>query len=530
MKRFVFLFLTGLMMHCGHPELEHDTYDVVIYGSTPAGMIAGINLAQKGKEVLIVSQGHRPGGMYTGGLMTSEAKHLKTQCISGLAREFYMRVGEHTPEGFFHNFKPGDPAWFFECKGAEKTFNTWIHEYREEITILYDARLTGLSKQNHRIKSIILNDSLRVSASYFADCSYVGDLMARAGVQYTVGRESRDTYNESFAGIRFQPDTLFGTTVDRHGKRLPFFRERGDLEPGDASDCVTACNYRCILTQKDDRVRFSKPEYYDPDQYFALADYLKRNPDTKLNDLFGVIPRGNGKTSFNTRQRGAKSISIGLLGMQCEYPDANDEKRDRLRRVYERYTKGLYYFLSHNKNVPKALRQEMSAYGYASDEFVDNAHFPYEFYVREARRMLGETIFTQHDVVGQRSKQDGVALGSHWIDSHSVQRIALSDTSYINEGNIWHKIIQPYEIPYRIMLPKQQECTNLLVPVCVSASHVGFCSIRVEPTWMQLGHAAGTALALALESESTVQDLDIRELQALLEKEGVLYKLSDFYQ
>lgn len=522
-KAFLIIFLTFNLY-----AKANQKYDVIVYGGTPAGVITSINLAQKGYKVLLAEPTGYIGGMYVGGLMTSEIMHMIKGCISGMAQEYYIRLGYNTPEGYFHKFKHGMPAYFFECKGAEKTFLDWLGEYDRNIDIQYDQRVIGVTKKHTFIKTVTFENKSKYTADYFVDCSYEGDLMRCANVSYTTGREAKSEYNETYAGVRFQKDTIFGTTVDKRGDRLPYFKEISDFREGAADPCVAAYNYRCVLTKvKDNQAPFYKPTGYNDEMYEPVLDYLKRNPHANLRHFFAIIQRGNGKTGFNTVQSGAKAISIDLSGMHCPYPLATYKTRDNIRLQYETFTKGLFYFLSYNEKVPEEIRKEMSSYGYARDEFVRNNNFPYYFYIREALRIKGEYVMTEHDLFSNRTKDDAILLGSHFIDCHSIQKLALSDTSYIKEGNIWVEMKQPYEIPYRAMLPLTSECKNLLVPVCVSSSHVAFCSIRLESTWMQLGHAAALAIDIARKTKRLLHAIDIQQLQSKLRNEGMKVKIDD---
>ena len=528
MKKTALIILICTILFSCQTEKQ---YDAIVYGGTPAGITTAISLAQKGKSVLLVEQTEHLGGMYAGGLMTAEIMHMKKGCISGLAEDYYVKLGYNTPEGFYHNFTHGKPAYFFECKGAEMTFNQWLEDYKELITIDFGKRVESVIKEDKVIRSIKLDDGKSYSAKFYVDCSYEGDLMRLSGVSTTYGREATSEFNESFAGIRFQEDTLYGTTVDQNGKRLPWFVEREGLVEGGANKCVNAYNFRSVLTTDSSNMKiFSKPVDYDESLYFALADYLQKNPNTEIRDLFGRIGRGNQKFGFNTVQHGEKSISVGLCGMQRDFPEADYNKRDSIVSLYQQYTKGLFYFLTNDERVPDSLQHEMRKYGYAKDEFIGNDNFPYYFYIRECLRLQGEYVFNENDILKNRSKDDAILLGSHWLDCHSIQKVALSDTSYIKEGNIWHKVEQPYEIPYSVMLPKKSECQNLVVPVCVSASHVGFCSIRLESTWMQLGHAAGNAIDFAITENSALQDVNIELLQNSLREEGMVVKLEELEQ
>ena len=518
----VFSLLINLTLYA------NEKYNVIVYGATPAGVITSINLAQKGYKVLIVEPTNCVGGMYAGGLTTSEIMHMIRGCISGMSEEYYIRLGYNTPEGYFQDFKPGKPAYFFECKTAEKTFLEWLDEYKTKITIIHGQRVIDVKKKKTIIESITIENKNTYFADFFVDCSYEGDLMKYSGVSYTTGREAKAEYNETYAGIRFQPDTIYGTTKDKTGKRLAFFKELSVFKEGTADNCVAAYNYRCIVTQvKENQVPFTKPNNYTAETYDHVADYLRRNPQATLRDFVAIIKRGNGKTEFNTRQIGSETVSIDLSGFHCDYPLASYETRDKIRDQFKNYTKGLYYFLSYDERGSDTIRNEMRTYGYAKDEFVRNENFPYQFYIREALRLKGEYIMTEHDLFTKRTKEDAILLGSHYIDCHSIQKIALSDTSYIKEGNIWVEMKQPYEIPYSAILPKRTECENLLVPVCVSSSHVAFCSIRLESTWMQLGHAAALAIDMANKTRSKLHNIVVKDLQTKLREEKMIVKIEE---
>lgn len=352
--------------------------------------------------------------------------------------------------------------------------------------------------------------------------------MSRAGVSYTYGRESKQQYGESYAGIRIMDDTLKAQTVDENGNLLPYFSDHKGLVIGGEDKRVMNYNFRPTMTRVDsNKMPITKPKTYDPSQYKLLGDFLSNYPDTKLNQLMGIYKRGSGKFEFNNKQQAV--ISLGLFGGNVEYPDAGYDKRRKIYKAHKDYTLGFLYFLGHDHAVPKALREEMLSFGICKDEFVDNDHFPYYMYVREARRMVGDYVFTQQDVLDNRTKPDAVTLGSHWIDSHHVQRVAISAETFVNEGRIWHIVTEPFEIPYRVLLPKEEECDNLLVPVCSSLSHVAFCAYRLESTWMQMGHIAGTAAALTLATPGvpSAQRLDIDALQHQLSEEGMILKNAD---
>lgn len=532
MKNWIFfcLLVSLIVFPCSCQEGEF--FDVVVYGGTPGGVISAVAASRNGAKVLLIEQTNHVGGLSTSGINTAESEHMINKAITGIALEFYVRMGEQFPDGYFEtfhdgrmlNFEKGDPAFFFESHIAEELYNEMLKE--AEVTVLYGKYVDSVSKKNKTIDQIVLTDGTTVNGKMFIDASYEGDLMARSDVSYTYGREDKNTYNESYAGIRFMDDTLSARTIDRHGKILPYFSKDSGLKPGAGDDRVMNYNFRLSATKIDsNKVEIPKPDDYDPSQFDLLRDYLKNYPETKLNRLMGIYERGSGKFEFNNKQDAL--ISLGLFGGNREYPDADYATRKKIFDDHKSYTLGFLYFLGHDESVPKKLQQEMRSYGFCKDEFVDNDHFPYYLYIREARRMVGDFVFTQKDILDERSKEDAVMLGSHWIDSHHVQRVQVSDSTFTNEGRIWHKVTEPYEIPYRILLPKTDEVSNLLVPVCSSLSHVAFCSYRLESTWMQMGHVAGTAAALTVKNKTTPAELKLNTLREQLAKEGVIYKIEE---
>lgn len=423
--------------------------------------------------------------------------------------------------------KKANQHFFYESHIAEDVYDRMVAE--ENIDVRYNLHVTSVNKDqdDSAIHALKLNDSLVIEGRIFIDCSYEGDLMARSGVSYTYGRESKSKYNESYAGIRFMDDTLKVKITNEKGQRLPnHFSDPEQLEPGAGDNRVMAYNFRPTMTKRENnKVPVTRPENYDSTRYALLANYLENHPNTDPGDLIGIYPRRNGKFEFNNKQ--GAIISIGLLGGNVEYPDAGYEKRREIVKEHRQYTLGYLYFLGHDPRVPKSLQKEMLSYGFAKDEFKDNDHFPYYLYVREARRMKGEFVLTQHDILSNRTKQDAVTLGSHWIDSHHVQRVAIDDSGFTNEGRIWHKITRPFEIPYSVLLSKKKEIKNLLVPVCSSLSHVAFCAYRLEPTWMEMGHVAGTAAGLALKNQVPLHNLEVDTLQSLLKREGMILKIEN---
>lgn len=513
-------------------EATAQKFDVIVYGGTPSGVIAAVAAARNHASVLLIEQTGHVGGLSTSGINTAESEHMINNAITGFAREFYINMGMNFSDEYFKtfrngqnlDFKKGDPAFFFESNIAEKEYFALLKS--AGVTTIYNRFLDKSNITDNHITSITLDNGETYEAKMFIDCTYEGDLMAASKVSYTWGRESKDQYGESYAGIRLYDDTLKARTTDKKGRLLPYFSSNHGLVNGSADRRVMNYNFRPTMTKDPNNMRVvTAPSNYDPARYQLLADFLKEHPNTKLTDLVGIYGRGHGKWEFNNQQN--STISLGLFGGNVEYPDASYEKRRQIFQDHKDYTIGYLYFLGHDKSVPQALRDEMLSYGYAADEFKDNENFPYYLYIREARRMQGDFVMTQNDVLVNREKPDAVALGSHWIDSHHVQRVAVSKTSFTNEGRIWHKITEPFEIPYRVILPKSTEVSNLLVPVCGSLSHVAFCTYRLESTWMQMGHVAGTAAALSIKHGKEPRTLPIHVLQYKLRTEGMILKISE---
>jgi len=508
------------------------SYDVIVYGGTPAGVISAVSAARNGAKVLLIEQKRHVGGMSTSGLNTAESEHMINNAITGLSREFFIRMGEEVPENYAETFglgrqlkfEKGKPLFFFESHLAEKEFLEMLSE--ENVEIIYNRRLDNSQVSDGVITEILLDNGDKFSAKIFIDCTYEGDLMAKSGVSYTWGREGIDVFDESYAGVRLIDDTLAGSTIDAAGNLLPFFSKYDHLEPGTGDKRVMTYNFRPTMTKvESNKVPVTLPENYEPSRYQILGDFLQANPETNLNELIGIYDRGNGKFEFNNRQH--SSISLGIFDGNLDYPDGTYERREEIYQDYKDYTLGYLYYLGHDERVPQRLKDQMLSFGFAKDEFVDNNNFPYYLYIREARRMEGDFIFTQHDILTNREKDDAVTLGSHWIDSHHVQRIAVTDSTFTNEGRIWHTVTEPFELPYGIIIPKSSEIKNLLVPVCSSLSHVAWCSYRLESTWMQMGHVAGTAAALSLKNNQYPFELEYNILADQLRKEGMILKIKN---
>lgn len=487
-------------------------YDVVVYGGTPAGVMASVAAAREGSKVLLIEQTDHVGGMNSSGLGTSDVQGMVKIAVSGLPMTLYKEIGARYGET--------GPRYTFEPRVFENACLTMLDN--AGVTVLYKRVVHHVGKEGVRITSIDLGNGTIARGDVFIDASYEGDVLARSGVDYTYGRESTKQYNESLAGVRFMNDPVDISPYDDSNRLLPGFALADTMTLGASDKRVQSYNFRLLISDRSDRVPFPKPVAYDPGRFIILARMFREKPETKLKEIVGInkwdYPPG--KYELNNRHLGP--ISLSHLGGNVEYPEASYEKRKEIIEDHKNWTLGLLYFLGNDPSVPDALRAETNSYGLAADEFPDNHNFPYQLYIREARRMIGSYIHTESDILDNRYKEDAIALGAHWIDSHPVQRVALSKNRFQVEGRISEHLKEPYEISYRSLVPRQGQCTNLIVPVCLSASHVGFCSIRVEPTWMALGEAAGIAASMASRKKIAVQRVDVTALKRKLLGYGVM--------
>jgi hypothetical protein len=516
------LSLAAVVLTAFHPTARaaERSGDVVVYGATAAGVVAAVSVAREGKRVLLVDPDKHVGGMVTGGLGATDTGNRAA--IGGYSREFFDRVRRY----YVTKYGKGSPqvkdcadGFRFEPHVATLVFREMLAEAK--VAPLFEQRLEKVTKKGAGVVSISTSRGDTFTAKVFIDASYEGDLMARAGVKYHVGRESRDTYKEPLAGVQtFSRAHQWPVKVDgRLGKVLLPLIQDGPLgKPGKGDRKVQAYNFRlCMTDRKDNLVPWPKPANYDPARFELLARYLKARPDTKMGQLMHPVRMPNGKTDTNNNG----PISTDHIGASWDYPEGDEAARRRIWQDHVDYTQGFFWFLAHDERVPKKLQQEVRGWGLAKDEFTDTHHWPHQLYVREARRMIGQYVMTQADIIDTRRKDDAVGLGSYNADSHHVQRVVREDGSVLNEGD-FQVPVAPYAIPYGALAPKAAECDNLLVPVCLSASHVAYGSIRMEPVYMILGQASGVAAALAVRDGCPVQKVDVKALTARLKEQKAI--------
>lgn len=501
-------------------------YDFVVYGATAGGVTAAVAAAREGLRVALLEPRDHVGGMVTGGLSWSDIG--REEVIGGLALEFAWRVGMAY---HMRRYMPRAPrVWAFEPKVAERVMRQMLHAAGVEVFFRHRLRERGgVVKSGARIERILLENGAEFQAAVFADCTYEGDLMAQAGVSYTWGREAQDQYAESLAGVREKtPQHQFTVEVnpyDANGNLLPLIQAGPRGKAGSADKKVQAYNFRVIVSSDPgNRLPFPKPKNYDPGRYELLARWLAalekqldRSP--VMNEVLKPDRIPNNKADINNHG----AVSTDHIGANWDYPEAGYARREQIWQDHIEYVAGLLYFLANDPRVPKSLRDEMNNWGLAADEFQDTRHWPHQLYVREARRMIGEYVMTQKDLQTERTKPDVIGMGSYNSDSHNVQRIVNERGFVENEGDM-QVPVEPYQIPYRVMLPQRREAANLLVPVALSSSHVAYSSLRMEPQFMIIGHAAGVAAALVVQSGAAVQEIDVKRLQARLLEQGAVFE------
>lgn len=492
--------------------------DVCVYGGTSAGVIAAYTVEKLGKKSILIEPGKRLGGLTSGGLGYTDIGNK--YAITGISRDFYRRVGKH-----YGKFE----QWIFEPGVAESIFQDYVK--RGGFDVLYETRLKEVKKQGNRISEVVLENAINpstatniiVRAKMFIDCGYEGDLLARAGVSYTVGREDNKDYNETINGVQLMKGHQFPDGIDPYkipGKPksgLLWGISDGKLLPDGTGDKkVQAYNYRiCLTSDPQNRIPITRPDGYDASRYELVLRLFDAYPDRrKLNHYFIWSHMPNSKTDINNRG----AFSTDMIGMNYEYPEGTYEQREKIINDHTVYTKGLLYFFGHDPRVPQELREEMLQWGYPKDEYVENGNWTPQLYIREARRMVGSYVMTQHNCEGREVVQDGVGMAAYTMDSHNTQRLVVNG-QVKNEGNVEVGGFGPYPIAYRSLTPKDQECSNLLVPVCLSATHIAFGSIRMEPVFMVLGQSSATAAVMAIDEDIPVQRINVPKLQEQLRKD-----------
>ena len=498
---------------CGLSAAEPQRCDILVYGGTAGGVMAAIAAAGEGSSVILLEPGGHVGGMVSGGLGRTDMDS-QLHLIGGLARQFFEEVGRRYGQSV---------AWFFEPKVAEAVLRESLA--KAGVTVLYRHPLLRVTKQSNRIASLETRNGAVFTAKVYVDTTYEGDLYKAAGVSYAIGRESRAKWGESFAGRQeFLPGDhqlkVPTSATDENGRLVPYVTAETNLVPvGEGDGKVMGMGFRlCLTNDPANRVAIGKPDGYDPARFGLVRNYLKAlGSQAKVGEFLGTSKMPNNKTDSNS-----STVSMNLLGAGLAYIEADYETRQKIWEEHRSWAHGLLYLLAHDEAAPEPLRTQVAQWGLPKDEFVDTGHWPHQLYIREARRMQGEYILTQHDLQTNRTKYDSVGMASYNVDIREIQWVAKTVTRFplvglevLMEGYL-SMPVEPYEIPYRSLLPRYSECSNLLVPVALSASHVAYASFRMEPQYMIVGQSAGVAAAMAVKQGVAVHRIDIPALQARL--------------
>ena len=525
-----------------HLAAQTKQSDIVVYGATSSGIAAAIQASRMGKSVILVDPGNHIGGLTTGGLGWTDIGNK--QVVGGVALEFYKRIKAkyddpkawkwETRDEYFKLRRGANAAgenamWTFEPKIASEVYRELIAQYK--IPVVLNARLDlqtgkGVIMNGKRIAAIVMENGMRFEGRMFIDATYEGDLMAKAGVHYTIGREANAEYGENYNGVEADhrhshqfPDGLrispFVKPGDPASGLLPGIDPNGPGVKGAADKRIqTYCFRLCMSRSPGNMLAVEKPEGYNERDHELLLRYAESGRYHAPASKWDPLP--NLKT--DTNNHGA--VSTDYIGMNYGYPEGGYAERERIVKRHEVYTKGYLWTLQNHPRVPEAIRQYYRQWGFPKDEFVENGHFPTQLYIREARRMVSGVVMTEHYVAGREVAPDSVGMGAYGMDSHNVQRYITSEGYVRNEGNIQVGGFAPYPIGYRSIVPKKGEASNLFVPVCLSATHIAYGSIRMEPVFMVLGQSAATAAVHAIDARVDVQAVDYAALRKRLLSDG----------
>lgn len=480
--------------------------DIAIFGATSAGVVAAIQARRMGKRAVLLEAGGHLGGMTTGGLSRTDSG--RKRYVGGLSRSFYEACGAHYGKR---------EEWNFEPHVASGIFRKWLEE--AEVLVYFHQYLKFVICEGAQIKEMVMESGLRLRAAVFLDCSYEGDLMAGAGVTYTVGREGNAKYEELYNGNSIAVIHQFDRFVDPYrvpgdpaSGLLPGIEEEFPADPDEGDERIQAYNFRLCLTRNpNNQIPFEKPEGYNEEDYELLVRYYATGWQ---EELIRFDPIQGDKVDMNNHG----AFSTDYIGGNYGWPNGTYAEREKIFQNHVRYQKGLMWFRANSSRVPWDVREKISAWGLTADEFRETGGWSPQLYIREARRMQSEVVITDHHCLGIHRVDDPIAMGSYQMDSHNCRRLVFMGR-VMNEGDVQARV-RPYGISWRSIIPQRGEVTNLLVPVCLSASHIAYGSIRMEPIFMILGQSAATAAVLAMEEGCAMQELSYERLRDQLEEEG----------
>jgi len=482
--------------------------DLIVFGATAAGVVAAVQARRMGRRSVIIEEGHHVGGMITSGLGNSD---LGTkQSIGGITAEFFRRIHAKYEGTVVTDKSPA--RYTFEPHVAQEVLTEMLDA--AQVPLYTGAKLRNVQRRGARIVALETQDGSAFYGRVFVDASYEGDLMDRAGVDWTVGRESNSAFGETYNGVRLSIEkqhTLFVSPYRKEGVAssglLPGVV--GSVGPnGSADPSIQAYNFRMCLTRSPDRIPFPKPADYDPIDYELLRRMVKGGYS---GDFFNAYEVGGGKVDANA----SGPFSTDYIGANHAYPTAGRGERAAIIAEHARFQQGLMWFLANDPGIPYWLRERTGQWGLAPDEFRETGGWPPQLYIREARRMRSAYIMTEHDCFGSAKAADSIGLASYFMDLHSCQRVAHLD-GVVNEGSVTVTVPRPFPISYRSIVPVAARCTNLLVPVCLSATHTAYGPIRMEPVFMILAQSAATAAVMAVDADIDVQKVDYTSLAARL--------------
>lgn len=521
MKTSPLFRLVALSVVLASARAEVVETDVLVFGATAGGVSAACTAVRLGKRTVVAEFGRHVGGLTSGGLGCTDIGNKAA--IGGFAREFYRTLGQHYGK---------QEAWLFEPHVAEETLRARLAAAK--VPVHFEQRLASVQKEGARITAIVMENGNVFRAKTFIDCTYEGDLMARAGVKYLVGRESNEQFGETLNGIRgTTPAHQFGVKVDPYqipgdpaSGLLPLVMAGPLGTPGAGDPCVQAYNFRlCLTNNPANRQPLRPPAGYDPKRFELLGRYCEALVAAATKTTLKTFLKIDMVTADKTDINNNGAISTDFIGENFNYPDADYATRARIFQAHEDYIRGLLTFLATDPRVPANVRNEMHQWGLCRDEFQDTGGWPHTLYIREARRMLGAYVMTEKNCRQLETAADAVGLGAYNMDSHNCRRI-VQDGAASNEGDV-QVGVKPYPVSYRAIIPRGEECQNLWVPVALSATHIAYGSIRMEPVFMILGQSAATAASMAIDDRVTAQNVDYAKLRSKLLQDGQVLTWAD---